>query len=320
MPYFMPLQAADNIVVSVDMIRIRYPVDPDETAEMVRRLSSKWQLDSWETSSPLPSPQIGKYKWLFRIPAGITHAILLAGLYNEDGLQAVVDLEFNPNKALGGPLSGNTDGPLRDLLAWLWRHGDKDMSPEILRFDLAADFYGVPRGSVWSRVSDPRMPSSVGRGHTRTATYGARSRPGQLKIYNKAAEAGLDEDCTRIELTCKREWLSDSDMLRRQWGEHFSLDRSRLDDLPDLVRALIPLMELDPDYGNQILQTMERHRRKKYESLLQAGSRPLVLPLSDPEGLSLVDWFSMLVDVLMVPQDPGYIKPVLPPDPSQGGV
>lgn len=311
MLYFQPMQAPGNVVVSVDRVRVRYEflkakvsgewisVGVDDVAAAVKRISAKWQLDTWEKAAVLPAPSTGKYKWCFQLPAGASSAVLFLGQYAGAELLSIAELEFNPNKALGDP-RGNLSEPLRDLLRWLWEHQDANTGVVFKRFDLAADFYGVPRGCVFSTVKDARMPETKGRGETRTASWGPRSARGRLKVYNKAVESHLDENCTRIELTASQEDIEDKEKLKRLWGVHSALKQPP-DDFPMVIQLLFKCMEYDPDFATMQLECCAPNTRKKYENLLRTGSRALDLPLFSSDGESLEEWLSRTLYAAIIP-------------------
>lgn len=152
-PYYNSSICPDNAVRSIDMIRVRFFVkDAERVYDELTRLDRHWQTDVYTTTIIRQSPVPGTYKYFGKIPTYATDAALFIGMY--DGalqLKNIVELEYNPNKCL------LRESPLTWLLDYLCATSIR--YPEVRRFDLAIDFYGVPRNCVFSKVQDARYPS-----------------------------------------------------------------------------------------------------------------------------------------------------------------
>lgn len=104
-------------------------------------------------------------------------------------------LEFNPNKVAG-------DQRFWALLAKLRPHVGR---ATLKRFDLAFD---LPVSRHDCRLSkDRRMYKSV-ISNGITEYLGVKNTPAYVKVYDKAAELGLERPLTRIEMTCDGEWTA----------------------------------------------------------------------------------------------------------------
>ena len=151
LPYFNPCICPNNTIRSIDMIRVRFTVpDAEYMYDELIRLDRAWMTEVYPTASIRQYPCPGSYKYFAKIPTYGTDAAFAIGLYN-GALQMmnVCELEYNPNKCLG------RDSPLTWLLDVL--NTASLSTPVVRRFDLALDFYGVPRNlkeECYSRLPD----------------------------------------------------------------------------------------------------------------------------------------------------------------------
>jgi hypothetical protein len=186
------------------------------------------------------------------------------GFNGVGGISEVWKLEFNPNKILSNVAPWFCEFLL--VLRENSRVGGMTNSVEVKSFDLAIDF-PVSRDCV--------LYNRGNRGHTmflrsyddRTDYYGEAGKHGRTKVYNKAKEAGLDRDLTRLEVTLK---LDDFDSVRKYF-EGLSVMTSRqmqMVDAPRLSasdRLTLELLSMHPEY----LERFPYRDRKKYTPYMQ---------------------------------------------------
>ena len=157
-------------------------------------------------------------------------------------------VEFNPNKVL------SNCGPwMRDFFLRLKNYtkvGGLINSLEVKSFDLAIDF-PVARDCVLyekgQRVHKLFMYSALNR----TDYYGDSHKHGATKVYNKALEAGLDRDLTRLEVTLE---LDDFDSVRKYFEglrilRHGQMQMEELGTkLSQSDRVTLELINMHPEY------------------------------------------------------------------------
>lgn len=284
LPYFNPSICPNNTVRSIDMIRVRFFVkDAEKVYDELIRLDRHWQTDVFDNTSIRQSPVPGSYKYFSKIPTYATDAALFIGLY--DGalhLQNVVELEYNPNKCL------LRESPLTWLLDYLGATSIK--RPDVRRYDLAIDFYGVPRNCVFSKVQDARYCRVDGKGESRTQYFGKHQNNGFIKVYNKKVEAGLDEECTRVELTLVPEKITPDD-LPRLYGIHYALYPSATSN-DAAYRCWMNLAAVDMVAANEFLGTLDKRTQKKWVEAMEKDARPLEFPKMDEDGISFFVWLA----------------------------
>lgn len=106
-------------------------------------------------------------------------------------------LEYNPNKL-------HDEGAA--LIRYLQGHGVK---LESVRYDLAIDF-PVARDAVRTLKDGRNYEAHIS--DALTEYLGQRNKPGRVKVYDKTAEAGLDDPLTRVELTVDATWSAEKIM------------------------------------------------------------------------------------------------------------
>lgn len=296
MTYYDSFVASDNVCCSIDMIRVRWPVDdPEHVYDFLLQLDRRYLIDLHSNTYPISSPRPGKYKYCCSVPCGASSAVLFIGLYDSScQLTPVAELEYNPNKCLTSPLiatvgaGGMLSTPLRDLLKYI--AGISTGEPTVKRIDLATDFWGVPRGLVYSTITGNRRQHIEGSGANRTQSYGTHNSHGHLKIYNKQAESKLDEACTRVELTVDWALLCESGAIDSDlFGVHLVPDLTAAD--TPYAQLFVMLASVDPVMARDWLSQRDFKTKKKYENLLsEASSRTLCLPAVDESGVALLTW------------------------------
>ena len=126
-----------------------------------------------------------------------------------------------------------------------------------------------------------------------TEYLGVRSSHGQVKLYNKALERGLESDLTRLEITVDYE--------RCSWGEFRRLFPVVLDNgsqLPDDLNGTDYVLCMACLEHAEYLQALPFRRRKKIEQLLATTAQNV-----QPDELSYKD---ILAQILYYGKD---IKP-----------
>ncbi|MCL2300477.1 MAG: hypothetical protein FWC27_10085 [Firmicutes bacterium] len=184
-------------------------------------------------------------------------------------------VEFNPNKVLL-----NCGAWARDFLLRLKgcsKVGGLTNSIEVKSFDLAIDF-PVARDCVLyekgQRVHKLFMYSALNR----TDYYGDSRKHGATKIYNKALEAGLERDLTRLEVTLE---LDDFDSVRHYFEglrvlRHGQIVMEELGtSLKQNDRVFLELLNLHPEY----LSRLTYRKRDAFKPYLKDFVQPFVLSL-----------------------------------------
>lgn len=303
-PYFNPLECTDNIIVSCDMIKIRFVVlksimpgirsGVECFFSQLKDIDVKWQTDFFNRCYPSPNQKFGSYKYFANVTDGYEGSMRCsAGLYTSDGMREIVDVELNPNKCFS--TAPGYASPITDLFQWLAQHSKSII---VRWFDLATDYYGVNREAVISWVADRRTPVSYGKGKIRQQSFGQNKHHGYLKIYNKADERQKGADgIVRIELTLKAPF--DIDEAQRLFGTHIC-DAGKMSAKQDpMTQALIRLEHYSVDDVLAVLHCMSTNTRKKYKKILEQGTRILSLPRASEDGVPLEDWFAGLLKSLL---------------------
>lgn len=159
-------------------------------------------------------------------------------------------IEFNPNKLAGD----------KRFFRLLNKVGACVAKADLKRFDLALD---IARDRKDCRLSkDRRMYKSVVSNGI-TEYLGVKNTAGYVKVYDKAAELGINGNLTRIELTCDGAWSAAE--IVKHWPQVHAWKST--DETRDWVRVLgIALAELSED-GKDV---------ETLVSMLGRGSRPKV--------------------------------------------
>lgn len=199
--YWDAYSIGDGRFASVDMVRIKLRMMPGGAVTLT---TSKDRDDGGFLSVEYrEKPNVwtakarpGSWHEIWSWPCGDSSVTFGWGLALRYGKidESTAFVEFNPNKVAGDPL-------LWRLLDAISRYACK---ASLVRFDLA---YDIPAAKNDCHVTkDGRVYKCV-IGKSMTEYLGVKNTPGYVKVYDKAAEAGLSEGpLTRIELTCDGEW------------------------------------------------------------------------------------------------------------------
>lgn len=198
-PYFNEINN-NNVVYSVDMLRIHFNIEADKNAEfgsfmryvVLQHLAEHYQ-----------SARMWNYKHLLSINGVKIGLLFNSGKNSTDTLKGFI--EFNPNKQ-------------HFLFLELKKHLDLFCVNYVVHtFDLAVDLK-VPRQNVFFfkdkrdyRFFEKYIDSSASYGVTEY--LGKRNNNGYCKLYNKKEESNLDYDLTRFEITLNE--LTYSNLLKQ---------------------------------------------------------------------------------------------------------
>lgn len=215
-PYFKSVKNDNNIVYSVDMIKIKGNLTTNNKRTLEEYLSRKSELMGWKEPKINTCPLRYHYMMQLIYDTDIhfntkSSIQLFIGLNDFNGrINNDIILVFNPNKVCDNRYNGNAVEALKDL-AFFMKHISNAC---VVQFDLAID---IPThrqnvttqacfGRAYSRVNgDDTIITETGiaivNAEDFTQYVGKHQSHGFLKIYNKRIESNLDYDCTRVEYT-----------------------------------------------------------------------------------------------------------------------
>lgn len=248
--YWHPFRLEDGSVSSVDMVRLKLSFAGEQGGIWLSDHAQAFQCDDLQQWSSRVRPGGWHELWRF----GFGESAVALGLGWMDA-SCKVDMakgfiEFNPNKVA------------QDSRFWQLMEKVQSINSraDLLRYDLA---YDVPRSRKSCRLSkDRRMYSSVISGGI-TEYLGQRNAPGFVKVYDKAAELGIEGlDLTRIELTCSGEWSVED--VKEHWPivHGWRSDGNTRDWVETLGLALAELAEDGHDVEQLVARLGKRSRPK----------------------------------------------------------
>ena len=193
--YFDP-KKEEGMTASIDMVRqtVRFkPKSLDDLLEVCDTAMTSEAPVHWESNKPAG----WRHLYALEFDEGKTAAV---GLVFNDPKGAPNEgrgfIEFNPNKLMGNPAFVN----------FYKRFVSRSDRIALDRFDLAVD---IPdRRNLFQLVKDRRKYEFHSSGAL-TEYLGRKNRPGRVKLYDKAAESGLEYPLTRLEMTCDGSWTLD---------------------------------------------------------------------------------------------------------------
>lgn len=194
-PRFEPCETPEGSISSLDMVRLRLKFGGGD--DFVARFEDKLQrLDSLQERYDMKRSRPGRYAHLYTFAYGDSTVSLGIGQFVK-GVKADMRrgfVEFNPNKL------GSDDG-FAEFVQLVAKHV---VRCGLVRFDFAVD---LPVARSLVRTRKDRRKYSFEQGAVLTEYLGVRNAVGRVKVYDKAAELGLDGvDLTRIEVTCSGDW------------------------------------------------------------------------------------------------------------------
>lgn len=261
---YLPVVEPGGAVGTLDMVRYRltFAGGDDSVAKLedrVQRLPLK--DDGYERYDARRSAP-GRYAHLHKMTYGESTVAFGVGQFVK-GVRADMNrgfVEFNPNKV------GNGEG-FSDFLGVL---GASVAKCELVRYDLAVDV-PVPRRVV--RVRKDRRTYEFVQGKNLTEYLGVRNQPGRVKVYDKAAELGIEGELTRIELTCDGEWSLEE--VEERWPVVYIVGRheetsATVDVLAAMTAQLIGYGESPEKY----LHTLSYRTRRKVREMVEGAAYP----------------------------------------------
>lgn len=262
-PYVHPIEVDDSgRVVSVDMVRLRVRFPGADLGEGLAGIASMLpSTDAGGYRSFTAQSVPGRYRILSTYVMGESSVTLGVGLVGGTGKVDMTQgfVEFNPNK-VAQPNCVDT------FRRWCTRVGMYVKDSELLRWDLA---YDVPIARDHLRLEKDRRHYKLEQGTALTEYLGVRNSPGYVKVYDKAAELGLDDVClTRVELTCKGSWGLDD--IELHWPTVYGV-RTSFEGLSNTNRLLVGLLADKVRAGYSIepeLKTLNKRTRTKVRAAL----------------------------------------------------
>lgn len=251
--YYNALQVDSQTVASIDAVRLALNLDGDgmrwlmDNADRFGGLFGSDEVSAWTSKI-----SIGKFHTVWNYSMGDSSLTLGVGLFEKSCKlnERKAFAEFNPNKVAG-------DERFSVMLSAIASHVT---SASMKRYDLALDV-ALDRSAC--RLSKDRRTYQSWVSNGITESLGVRNTAGHVRVYDKAAEAGLSGTLTRIELTCSGEWSADD--VASQWPVVHSWtvpEASR-----DWVRVVGMLLSEKAARGEEI---------ETYVAMLGRGSRPKV--------------------------------------------
>lgn len=263
-PLFLGLYDPESAgsIASVDMVRLKLKVSDGEALES---FASACPSDTLSLYSRPGGP--GSYRFLYtfgwRGSSSLTLGIGLTGANGKPDLHDAF-LEWNPNKTWSAPGFWRTLDRLRFFVS----------RAELARFDFAFDV-PVPR-PCYRLARDRRMYHFV-QYSALTEYLGRKNTPGYCKLYDKAAELGLNYPATRLELSCSGEW-SPSEVLQH-WPGVYGFDPSFRPEFDGTQGgALLFLLHERLAAGlsvEDVLQPLRSSQRKKLRAALASAPFPV---------------------------------------------
>ena len=251
--YFDPKKHGE-LTASVDMVRQTLKFKPKDLDILLG------MCDTAYTQSP-------PVHWDSNKPAGWRH---LYALEFADGGTAAVGLvfndpkgapnqgrgfiEFNPNKLMGLRVFANFYKRLLGACELV-----------ILdRFDLAID---IPDRRALFQLQKDRRKYEYHNSGSVTEYLGRKNKPGRVKLYDKAAESGLEKPLTRLEITCAGNWSLEKVVEQLPTVLDLRKPHSRFKDVPS-VAMLIRLGQLGESIDSFISMYQSRNTQSKLRSAI----------------------------------------------------
>ena len=190
---------SDNIIYTVDMIRIRCDITSLTFSKLETRLKTIYPdfIKNFYTSFGISD---FKYNYNIEIKEGVSfwfgfihnsELINKTGSLQNENTKFNFTVEFNPNKV-----------PVKGILAYIIRmcvaSGDVSIKSIDMAMDIPINILDIG-GFDKGRKKDFRMFTQGGD----NKTYYIGRTNNRIKIYNKKRESNLDKELTRIEITSK---------------------------------------------------------------------------------------------------------------------
>lgn len=195
----------DGSCVSVDMVRLALSFKGEEAGIWVKDHALTFDCD--ELASYTAKIKPGGWYVLTTFGLGDSSAALGVGHFQPSCKVDMTKgfLEFNPNKVAGDVRFSRM---LERLAPYVAR-------TDLKRFDLAFD---VRRAKTLCCLTKDRRRYECVISNGVTEYLGIKNSPGFVKVYDKAAELGLEGvELTRVELTCDGGWSPEQ--LAQRWPQ-----------------------------------------------------------------------------------------------------
>ena len=262
-PYVHPIEVDDaGRVVSVDMVRLQVKFwSADAGEKLAGKASLLPSTDAGGYRSYTSQLLAGRYRVLSTYVMGDSSVTLGIGLVGATGKVDMCKgfVEFNPNK-VAQPTCEDT------LHEWCKVVGRGVKTAELSRWDLA---YDVPIARQTLRLRKDRRHFKLELGAALTEYLGKRNTAGYVKVYDKAAELGLDGvDLTRVELTCDGKWTVDD--IEDHWPEVYGV-KADVDGLSNSNKLLVGLLADKIRAGDTVepeLAALNKRTRSKIRAAL----------------------------------------------------
>lgn len=201
--YFDSLHFDDGTVASIDNVRAKLTLTSGGFDWLMGHADTFISEDTTSWASKLiPGRWIQQWKYVIS-ESSVALGVGFVGPSCKVS-ERTAFIEFNPNKTAGNSMFDALIAHVASVTA----------KAEIRRFDLA---YDVPVRKDFARLTKDRRMYAAYISNGMTETLGVRNSVGHVRCYDKSAEAGLDGDLTRIELTCSGEWSADQ--IEGSWPE-----------------------------------------------------------------------------------------------------
>lgn len=205
LPYVHPIKVeSTGGIISVDMVRIELKFPTKERGEELAKFSPLLPSTELGGYTSYTAPLLpGRYRVLSTYAMGESAVVLGIGLVTGSSRVDMAKgfVEFNPNKAAQPEVEDVFHRWCADVQRYVKRSG-------LIRWDLA---YDLPISREGLRLEKDRRKYKLELSKSLTEYLGIRNSGGYVKLYDKAAELGLDGmDITRMELTCEGSWGIDA--------------------------------------------------------------------------------------------------------------
>lgn len=264
MDYFIKINTLDNIILSCDMLRLKFKFNEYSSKEFFSYIKELEYYNHINLEYH-ESRGLFKYRNLFNIVIPVNKSSFALGV----GFNGVKSsdkkscfIEFNPNKCLF------ENSILLDIIQYI-KYYSFDL--ELVRYDLAIDI-PIKRSCV-TLMKDLRnyrknyyLDLNSNSLENLTEYLGTRNSNGFVKLYNKKLEQKLDYDLTRLEITLED---YDYENFQKQLPVLYfnkNMNLFEYNELNDTDKVLIGLMSdnLNKNIYFKMLGRVKQEKLKKY--------------------------------------------------------
>ena len=262
--YYNPKRDKNGYVYSCDMLRVSFDMRRDQVQNYNAYLENCLRTDI--CSYPQNFAQF-KYRHLYTIDYGSEYSTMTVGLcFNgttrEENYKCF--LEVNPNKCF------DNEQCVQDIEVLLLHASVSNVT----RFDLAIDI-PYDRNLVYLRKDQRKYAFEMKSLEDKTEYLGVRNNPGRVKLYNKTLESKLDNDLTRLEMTCGSLFLSDVlSTIPYVWIQASQQKLMLDDDLTQNDMVLVEAIQASPT-PELYLKKLTYRKRVKIEPYVISGGTEL---------------------------------------------